>query len=39
VQDPVFPDYSIPQRRSVAMEQYGDVMETLHDVAEQARAA
>lgn len=39
VQDPVFPDYSIPQRRSAAMEQYGDVMETLHDVAEQARAA
>lgn len=34
IADPVFPDYSIPQLKAAALEKYGDVIDTVRDLAE-----
>ena len=38
VADPVFPDYSIPQLKAAALEKYGDVIDTVRELAETAGA-
>jgi acyl-CoA dehydrogenase len=39
VEDPIFPQYSIPSLRAAALERYGDPTETLVTIAEAAEAA
>ena len=39
VQDPMFPAYSIPQLRAAAIESWGDPMEAVVELADQAEAA
>ncbi len=39
VEDPIFPEYSIPSLRAAALERYGDPTDTLVTIAEAAEAA
>ena len=38
ISDPIFPDYSIPQLKEAALETYGDIADTVRELAETAGA-
>lgn len=38
ISDPIFPDYSIPQLKEAALEAYGDIADTVREIAETAGA-
>jgi len=38
ISDPIFPDYSIPQLKEAALEAYGDIADTVRELAETAGA-
>ncbi|MEP3073969.1 acyl-CoA dehydrogenase family protein [Maricaulis sp.] len=38
ISDPIFPDYSIPQLKEAALETYGDIADTVREIAETAGA-